>query len=171
MQTLVASALYLLAAVFLNLAHAEVKMPGTILESQCGQAREKNPRLGGYVMTRVCEATITGEAKINGEATVGGAGKTYLVVQESRATRAGMEQQSTVWEITKRVPAAKGSTVEVTEIGYRDANGRYQQKVSTGFVTGKVKIQHGRANYNKMSGTIGGRQFVADKFQSIYHTM
>jgi hypothetical protein len=129
--------------------HAEVKLPGTIVESQCADAREINPRMGGYAVIEVCTGHITGMTG------------SYLFVTESRILRGGSQRQTTVWEISE-----KPSFSKVTEIGYRNEEGRFEEKAAGSHVTGSFKFTAGG-----MKGELGGRKFTATRFHTIFHTM
>lgn len=136
--------------------HAEVKLPGTIMESQCADARENNPRVGGYTIIEVCTGRITGS------------GGNYLFVTESRVLRGGSQSQTTVWEISERP-----SSWKVTEIGFRDQDSRYQEKAAGSHVTGNVKVTKGEGGslFSAMEGNLGGRKFTATRFHTVFHTM
>ena len=146
-----------LSALLLSFSvQAEVKLPGTIMESQCADARELRPMMGGFMMTGVCTGRIVGKTG------------TYLFVKESRVFSGGSIGQTTIWEMTK-----SGKGYSVKEVGFADADRKFSEKTATSEVTGQIKTQlaPGTTTIEKMTGNLAGRAFEAEGFRTIFHTM
>jgi hypothetical protein len=153
-----------------GLAQAEVKPPGTVLPWMCAEARENNPRMGGWAINQVCMTSIVGQAS------TGQGLKQFVVVHESRVAAGSFFRRQMVYEITqertRQLRISEVRDLELLHIGSVSSQGLFQSKMTADYVVGKLRIQTStRTGRTTARGEIDQRAFRTGEFEHIYHTM
>ena len=151
-------------------ALAEVKAPGTVMENMCADARETNPRAGGWTITRVCTASIVGELA------PGQGLKQYVVVSESRVASRVAYHRQMVYEVTaEQISKTRGGQIhkmDLLHIGSVGAQGLFEAKMTADYVVGEIRIRtSARTGRTSARGLVDQRSFQAGDFEAIFHTM
>ena len=143
-----------------SVAQAEVKRLGTVVPTQCADVTMENPRVGGFVVTQICDVNIVGKD-----------GK-YLASTESRASGPSLETITVIWSVKDARRLGQARELQLVESGGMGEDGQYFDKVARSFVTGTVQVKFNRTGgFESMTGNLDEREFSAKNFYTVLTTM
>lgn len=155
-------------------AQAIVPSNNQVVESECGAAKETNPRAGGMSIVQICQAVLmVGTPTVADVPSVDPLPQRVMVVHQSSVTGRGVVKRVSVWqvavvEVTTTRRGTQNEKVELLEMGTVDSNGIFQPKLSADYVTGKLSVSSKNGETKTMRGEIDGVKVRASKFEWIF---